>query len=278
MFNFTSIFYKVSETKLTVTIKHEKPIELLDFTTSFLSLGQEYKRHSVINYNSDSKLYVKEIRKGSTIIELIEITKTSVLPFLGDVNTVVEFTKFIKHAYDYFLKKEDVNKPKYSEADLINLKKILEPVVNNDSSTTIVFNTTINGNVQLDFGTNFTEANAIQNAITKEIKRLNETTPTFQEKVAFYWYATKNDLKSQSWERGVIESIYKHPVKVVFDSEDIKKKMIHPPVGNIFDLVFVVDVKIETVDGGRPILYKITDFYDYISKDDSIGEQTEMEF
>lgn len=277
-FVFPISFKKMQETKLTITISNDTPIELIDFTETFFSLGQQYKRESYANYSSNSKLYVKEVRKGSTVVELMEITKVAMLPLFGDVNTIVSFAKNLQKTFNWFLgKAKEEEKPKYSIPDLENFKKILEAPANNTPKTIINFNTTINGDVILNFGVSNIEANAIQNAISKEIKVLQQTTPANQERVVFHWYAAKNDLRSQSWERGVIESIYYHPIKVIFETEDIKKAMIHPPQGNIFDVAFMVDVHIETVDGGKPILYKITNFHEYITKNDIKENQTEIE-
>lgn len=265
----------MEETKMIVTISNENPIELVDFTQSFLGLATQYKSHSHIKYSTSSKLYIKEVRQGSAIFELVELTKVAILPIFGDVNTIVEFAKHLGKAFDYFSgkgKKENT----FSIKDLQDLKDILKPAANNSPSTNISFNVIVNGNVTVNnYTVTNTEANAIQNNINKEIKLLEQTMPTFKEKALFYWYAAKNDLRSQSWERGIIESIYKNNVKVIFDTEDIKNAMIHPPKGSIFDLAFIVDVRIETVDGGRPVLYNIVNFHGYLEKND--GDQTQFE-
>lgn len=269
-----NIFYKMSETKLTVTIQHGEPIELLDFTKSFFSLGQQYRRHTSGEFSTDSKLYVKEVRNGSTVLEFIEQTKTWLLPLAADINTLVEFTKFIKRSYSYLLGKKIDQEPKFSIADLENLKSILEPVVNNDNSTTINFNVTINGISADSFTASKIEAGAIQNEINKELKERKVSTERIYEKVVYYYYAAKDEIQNEtSWERGKIESITSQAVKVVFDNEDLKVQMIHPSKGSIFDIAYIVDVRVETIEG-RPVLYKILKIHDYLPRE---GRQLKIE-
>ena len=257
----------MSETKLTVTIDNGKPVELIDFTASFYSLAQEYKKHSHSHFSANSALYIKEVRQGSIIVELIEFTKTSVIPFFSDTNTVVEFATALKTGYEWFKgKTKGKEQPKYDISELENLKRILDPVAKNTTETTINFNVTVNGSVVQNFGSSNEEANAIQNRILEEIRALKETSPSQKEKVVFYWYQAKNDLKSIGGERGVIESIYKNHVKVIFESEEIKHALIHPPNKNMFDISFIVDVDIETVNY-KPVLYKIKAFHGYIDND-----------
>jgi hypothetical protein len=271
MFSFAPILFKrkVSETKLTVTITNGKPIELIDFTESFVALGQQYKKYSWSNYSSTSSLYIKEVRPGSTIIELMEHTKVALLPLFGDVNTIIEYTKFLQKGYDFLLGKwQDITEPRFTISELEALSKILKPPANNTVDSSMKFEVHDNGKMINHFSLGNTEANAIQNQAAKEIKRLEETTPSHKDNVVFYWYIAKNDLKSKRGEKGIIESISRYPIKTMFKTQEIKSAMIYPPEHNIFDLGFIVDVNIETVDGGKPILYTITNFYDYIVKKD----------
>ena len=56
----------MSEAKLTIKIENKKPIELIDFTDSFSSLGNQY--YKFLSENDDfsvkpeTKLYIKEIK------------------------------------------------------------------------------------------------------------------------------------------------------------------------------------------------------------------------
>ena len=69
-------------TKLQITIKNQKPVVLTDLTLSLLAINQQFQRfiESETNqdYDASSELYIKEVRTGSIIVELV----TQTLPIL----------------------------------------------------------------------------------------------------------------------------------------------------------------------------------------------------
>ena len=82
---------------LRIEIKNSQPFELIDLTKSFLSASAEYKRFVSRNYKTTKKeetfLYIREIKSGSTIVDLISIT-LPILPLLGtqeSVTTIIQF-------------------------------------------------------------------------------------------------------------------------------------------------------------------------------------------
>jgi hypothetical protein len=86
-----------------------------------------------------------------------------------------------------------------------------------------------------------------------------------QEKVLLYWYQARNDPRSKSGDRAIIESISTSAVKVVFVNENIKAKILSSSE-NPFMLAFVVDVAVETIQG-RPALYRILEMHDSFERD-----------
>ena len=75
----------MSEAKLTICIENKRPIELIDFTEAFESLGNQYYKFlsesQDFRLTSDTKLYIKEVRTGSVITVLSDLTPY-VLPFI----------------------------------------------------------------------------------------------------------------------------------------------------------------------------------------------------
>ncbi|WP_282091149.1 hypothetical protein [Epibacterium ulvae] len=63
---------------LTLTIENSQPIELGDFVGAFTSLAKEYQREisGNSNFEDDAKIYVKEVRKGSIIADLVPMLKS----------------------------------------------------------------------------------------------------------------------------------------------------------------------------------------------------------
>jgi hypothetical protein len=80
-----------------------------------------------------------------------------------------------------------------------------------------------------------------------------------------YWAQARNSPDSKNGDKARIESIYKGDVKVVFDNESLKSKLLlEAPFP--FSLAYIVDVDVETIDG-RPALYKVLALHGTISRD-----------
>jgi len=256
----------LENTVLTVEINNKRPIELVDLTSSFLSLGEEYKRfvslHPEFSEAPDVRLFIKEIRTGSVKADLMALATSTVAmaaPLFSDANSVIGFAKHLKSAYDYFLgKKED--KPALHNTEYGNRSNIIEPIAK-DRGSQINFITQNDNrtNVYLEFNLNSHEANEAQNLITRERLQLKAPETQPHTKKVLYWYQAKNDLFSKTGDRGIIESISPSPVKIEFEDEAAKDAMLHGRQ-NPFLTGYVVDVSVETIQG-RPVLYKVLRYH-----------------
>ncbi|MBS0647315.1 MAG: hypothetical protein JSR97_12115 [Verrucomicrobia bacterium] len=244
--------------RLVIEIKNKQPLELLDLTKSLVSLASQFNSYASKNgdskENREAKLYVKEIRSGSIILELIEMATIGVIPFLENVNTIVGFADYTKKAFNYFLGKSD-NKPDLTPTDYKELSQIVNPVAN-DNGSQINMSTTINGNVELHVHLDSLEANAIQNRFEKELKSLKipEMSDDTKTKVLLTWFQARNDMKSNVGNKGTIEDLSAKPMNIVIDDDAIKDEMLHKE--NPFTTVFVVDVKLQHVNG-KVVAYKV---------------------
>jgi hypothetical protein len=259
----------IEDTKLTVEIKNTRPIELLDLTDSLLSLGEEYKRFIAANpehaETQGLKLYIKEIRTGSVITDLVAMAASVypvALPFISDTNNLIEFSKYLKSAYGYLTGKSN-ERVQLQKQDYTNLSKIVEPVAK-DNGSQMNFSTVVNGNVINNFYINSTEANAAQNTARREIEQFREPETRVHNQVVLYWYRASRDTDKQVGDRAIIESISPSPVKTVFENEKTKAEMILSDP-NPFLSAYVVDVFVDTIKG-KPALYKIIHLHDRIDK------------
>jgi hypothetical protein len=251
---------------LTIEIKNTQPVELLDLTSSFFSFADEFKRHMVgLNepiLPTDARFYIKEIKTGSIIADLISYAP-SALPFMEHANNILGFAAYLKLAYDFLLSKEKKKPEGIQKINFENLYNIVEPTAKDTSSQFNIF-PKINGNVKMTININNIEANAIQNKAKKEIEAMREPIAGTKEKTLLYWYQARNDPKSQCGDKAIIESINKRPVKVVWADENLKAKMLLDNE-NPFVSAYVVDVAIETIDS-IPTLYKILKMYERIDR------------
>src|SRR6266446_3921643 len=152
-----------NEIGLSIEIKNTQPIELVDLTESLIGFADEYKRHIAISDPSalpeEIKLYVKEMRTGSIIADLIAIAPL-MLPFVADANHVIEFCEYLSRAYKY-LTGRSREKPEMEKADLLNLMRIVEPIAKDVGAQINVG--TINVAAPIQITLNSLEANAAQN-------------------------------------------------------------------------------------------------------------------
>ena len=121
---------------LSIEIKNAKPVDLADLTRSLFSLSDEFRRHIEINEPeaaaADVKLYVKEIKTGSIVADIVAISP-QLLQGVSYVNAVISFTRYIKSAYDYLSGKSD-DKPVLDRTSFENLTNIVEPIAKDHGS------------------------------------------------------------------------------------------------------------------------------------------------
>lgn len=249
--------------KIVVEIKNHYPVELLDLTQSLYSFAKEYEGYAHAEFEgadrSGTKLFVKEIRAGSIITELVPIA-AGMLPLLSEANTVIGFAKHLKLAIDWLRNPNRETKPVISRNTLTNVSSIVDPVAK-DSASQINIHTEIENYAPVYITVNSQEANALQNNVRTELDLLRAPIVGRHKKVLMYWWQTRNDT-SQAGDRAIIESISTKPVKVIFESEKIKLDILKLD-DNLFKHAFIVDVDVETVEN-RAALYKVVRVHEEI--------------
>jgi hypothetical protein len=254
----------MQDIRLQVRVNNTMPMELSDLTSSLTALNNQYvayiRRHRDGNIGGEAKLYVKEVRKGSAIFELTDILPAAVLPFMENANTIIGFAGYIRDAVQFLLGINKV-KPDLNVNDCRNISDLFNPITA-DNGGSINVGTVINGDVTLYINTNSTEANAIQNAARREIKRLSAIEQTLiHERVIMTWLQTNSDINNNTKNKGVIDSVLPgKALKILFEDEVIKRDMLY---GNENPLItaYVVDVKVETSQD-KPVAYRIVKLHE----------------
>lgn len=258
-----SAMQDIQDIRLHIHIENTEPMELMNLTSSLVSLNNQYvsyvRRHSSQNISSSSKLYIKEIREGSTILELVEVATVLVLPFLENVNTILGFTEYCKQALQYFTGKSKDRPGNITKYDCQDFSNLVNPIIS-DHGGVINIGTVYNGEITIVLTTDNTEANAIQNAARREIELLTKTEQTdVHKKVLMTWDQASSSINNNSKNKGVIDSIFPNKaLKILYLAEDedaIKKRMLYGDE-NPLKCVYEVDVMVE-VSQNRPIAYRI---------------------
>jgi hypothetical protein len=256
----------------TYEFHNTRPIELLDLTGSLLALGEQYRnfvrRHGGAYADDDHRLYVREVRTGSIIAELVSFaTQPQILapvaPFL------VQFTHELGEWFEFFKGVKDAKDIKEmlfgaTKKDLQQISQIVEPAAK-DSGSTINFTVQAGGFLYLNT-LNSTEANAIQNGLRREMEAIPVPLTGIQHDQVLYWYQMRADHATKPGDKAVIERLTKRPVKVIFSSDQVKREMIDKP-DNPFRKFYVVDVDVTEV-GGKPVLYRILEVKTEFDRED----------
>jgi hypothetical protein len=254
-------------TQLQFHIENSKPVALADLTSSLLNVSNQYRsfirRNGLQTEAEIGDLYIREVKTGSIIVDLVSLAP-SILPLLPEhLDQVVEFAKFLKDSLEFFLGKSKEPPIQYTLKDCNEFAAIVNPIANDHGSNMNV-SVMNHGNINLHFGTNSLEANAIQNAITKYQENLRLPATNAYSKEVLYWHqAHFGKSASVRGDKAVIEKISQDAVRVVFANDDIKEAMTssNPRFSKDWqDLAYIVDVEVGTVHG-RARVYKITGFY-----------------
>lgn len=252
------------ENKLIFEINHKQPIELTDLSDSLYGLAEQYKRfvvsHSTDPQVRDARLYVREVRKGSIIVELQDMLP---VVLMADVNALLQFGLYLLKIYDFFLGKLK-DRPAVDKVDLEQCSSILKPVAKDDAAQ---LNVAINYNAEVKniFSLNYENANAIQNTIGREIGSLAAPRHRVHQKVLMYWHQAKNDPTATTGDKAIIEGITRRPIKVIFENDEMKSKLLQDP-HNIFLRAYIVDVVVETIND-LPALYKVTHIHETFDRE-----------
>lgn len=252
--------------KLEVTINNKTPVVLVDLTMALLGVGEQFARFIESETNEQvqagSELYVKEVRSGSIVLELVA-QAIPVVPLLWVGGSLSEWVGYAKNVIDW-LNGNLAKPPKdITKNDLRQWNTILEPVAK-DHGSQMNFSVSNGGVIVQNFFINSHEANIAQNQIRRELVKMDEPEDHVQRKRVMTWYQTKFDDESPTGDRAVIETITKAPVKVVFENNAVKKAMLSgdKKFGKQWhELAYIVDVRVQTIRG-VPKVYTVLDFYD----------------
>jgi hypothetical protein len=252
------------EEKIIITVENELPIDLVDFTNMFLGTAAQYRRFLERNHGStvarDMRLYVKEVRQGSIIAELMAVLPL-VLNFANTFNTVTDFLKYLHTTYKALQTSETAALAQLQENDYEQLSQIVEPIAKDGHSHITISNVENLYVVSL----NSTESNAVQNTANRQLQALKDNKQAQSDfpQVVMYWYQARSDSGSPVGDKAIIESISDKPVKV-FADESLKRLMILGDE-NPFRYAYLVDVNVQTVNQ-KPALYKILHIHDKFEK------------
>lgn len=254
---------------LLIHIEHSKPIEINEFTTSLNAIGGLFssfaQEKGESREMSQANLYVEKIESGCIDIFLCEIVSASLIPFMENMNIILEFSSYIKSVLDFFTSGIG-EKPELKAGEAKNFKDLLN-ITANDNKGEMIIGAIVNENKEYMFNNctfNFPQSNSAQNQLDKEIERMKSIQPTGNKytRQLMTIYQMRSDMNANVGNKAVIESISPRKLSVVFSSDELKEEILHSD-DNPTKKAYWVDVETLNVNG-KLVGYNVLELHDTI--------------
>ena len=190
-----------------MTLHYTRPVELADLSTSLGALAHQHERFADklgATINGDRiRLYVKEIRPGSIIVELLALAQTE-LPLVDAVNTVVPFAKNVSELLGFAVGRTPAPPDGTTPKDARDLSEFIKPVAG-DLGSSMVIQARDNARVEVNVHIDSNQANAAQNRLGNWAARQQEPVSGIHEHQLFYFARATGDAQRGTGDRGIIE-------------------------------------------------------------------------
>lgn len=251
--------------KLEITINNQKPVGLADLTMSLLAFNEQFHKfvesETTDDYQIGSELFIKEVRNGSIVVELVS-QAAAIVPLIWEGGSLSQWLKQVEQIALWLLGKQPKPPRDMDRRDFKQWHSILEPIAK-DHASQLNLNVSDGGVVLQQFVINSEHANAMQNEISRYIDKLDLPEDHVQKKRVMSWKQSKFDIESHTGDKAVIESISKKPIKVVFQNNAVKEEMLAGDKRFTKQwqyLAYLVDVEVQTIEG-EPKIYTILKYY-----------------
>jgi hypothetical protein len=277
--NLKSDDHSATPVILTLTLNNSQPIELGAFVNAFLSLAKEYQNQISKNpdFESEATIYVKEVRSGSIVADLVPVIATTLPLIAAHAEQVWQSVEFVKKWADRIESLASGKVPSsFGRSDLKTFASAVEAIARDPNASAVLEAATFEDgkrNVRAAFKFSTRDARAVEKTIDAEFIRLDSEKDARYERV--FMTFTRSDIKDapegkRSGERALIPEILDRDLPIIYASalaEQRVKHEIREADDNIFKKGFVVDVLVVTRNA-RPMVFKIFEVHDVVDLSD----------
>lgn len=261
-------------------IKTKNPIELGDFVSEFTSVASQYDkfiRESHPDPLPDARIFVKQVKKGSIIAELLPFAPFAILGAheivtnLEQINAVNEFVRnYGNKIKTYFKKGGEVEGA--SRSDLKDFMGSLASIANDpDGSASLEACVFEDGKKKIRAAVKFTTREAVRAVehLEEHRKKLErKDSADYPRVLMVFRQANVRDsaIGKRTGEWVLIEDIADRELPLIYASDLAEQRIKHEireADDNLFKKGFVVDINVQT-KGGRPVGYRVTNLHQVI--------------
>lgn len=266
----------------------EEPVALSEFVGEFVGIGNQFAKFIARErpeLKTDSEFYIKEVRSGCIEADLVMWLAPGSLALFTATTRAIDIidkgqilAKFVDDVGNkigrYF--RPGGRAPGVAKSDLADFLKTTKAIAT-DPNGSIKLEAAVyeDGKRQVKAAFKFTssEAKQAEVEIASHRKELEATTGDNQRALLSFVRPSVEAGKpgKKGGERGIIESLNKRALPVLYASEMAEQRMLHEKMqldGNVFRALFDVSVNVEMSSIGKALAYRITDVHAVIDGED----------
>jgi hypothetical protein len=260
-----------------VRLDVDQPIELTEFLGAFTAVAAEYDRYlrdAFPDQKPRAEVFVKQVRSGSIIADLITQTFGSGIDTMNTVNTVTDFVKNYGALLALYVRPGG-RAPAATKSQLANFGEQVAAVASIPNSNLEMAAIQIeNGQEKITAAFKFDtgQARDIQQRVEEHKREIDHTSRADRERVLMTF--VRSDIRDaalgkRSGELVLIEAISDQPRPLIYASE-LAEQQIKAEITDhesVYRKGFSVDVNVET-RGGKPVAYAVTNLHRVIDLPD----------
>lgn len=265
---------------IVLKIDTKNPVELSDFVAAFVGIGNQFEQFYDREHPSDRgaiRFYVREVRAGSIIAELVPYLKAAGTVLAGAMVAVSYANELATFVDTYGTKLRKYFRPGGRDAsagksDLADYLRTVEAIAH-DPNATLTLTAFEDGKQRVAFQFDTKEAREAERNLIEHRKELELTTDADHKRVLMVFTRT-NVAHAVTGKRSgdlvQIEGINPKPLPIVYASNLAEERIRHEIADaddNVYKKAFDVDVNVE-MRAGKPIAYRLVAVHDVIDLPD----------
>lgn len=252
-----------------------QPIELGDFVKAFTSLANEYERFVRTEHpelSDQAAVYVKQVKEGSIEAELWNaglVAGALAITHMDQLLILEQFVRQYANRLGSFFT-EGGRLAGATKKELGDFMGQVASIANDPNGTAEISAATYEDKkrqVKASVRFKTTQAKTAQKEIEAQRREMENKAEADHKRVLMRFVRPSIEKVSshkRTGERALIDAVYEKPLAVVYASDMARERIQHEMKageGNIFHLLFDVDVNVE-LSQGKPIAYRVMAVHD----------------
>lgn len=277
---FTYLLWMRDVAHIRLKLDTDEPVALSDFVSNFVAINNQFEKfvsRERPDLKAESEIYIQEVRSGCIEADLIAWISNGgpanaaawAIDKIDKAQILTQFVLDLKGRISPYFHKGG-RTPDASKSDLSDFLKATRAIARDPKASgsleAAVFEDG-HRKIRAAFKFSSAEARRAENEIGEHRNELEARIDTTQERVLLQFVRPSVEAGKpgkKGGERGVIASITKRALPVLYASNLAEERMLHEKIqleGNIFRALFDVSVNVELSSKEKPIAYRVTDVH-----------------